>query len=86
MCPFDSVLNAMQLKNWLFVPRAPTHFGRSRSAVAVRCGAETVAGSPDGRPPIIAQESTCVIIKREAAGTQGDAPERITVRYWEIAD
>ncbi|MCX9150185.1 AraC family transcriptional regulator [Pseudomonas sp. TB1-B1] len=91
MHPFDSVLSAMQLESSLFVrmhARAPWAIsfdsgGQARLVVAAKGrGWFTQVG----HPPVVVQEGDCLIIKQGVMGILGDAPERIAVPCWEIAD
>lgn len=91
MHPFDSVLNAMQLESSLFV-RMRAH---APWAISFDSGAQArlvvVAKGRGwfthvGRPPVVVQEGDCLIIKQGVMGILGDAPQRIAVPCWEIAD
>lgn len=91
MLPFDSVLNAMQIKSSLFVrmrAHAPWAMsfdsgGQARLVVIARGqGWFTHVG----HAPVVVQEGDCLIIKQGVMGILGDAPERIAIPCWQIAD
>ncbi len=91
MHPFDIVLSAMQLESSLFVrmrAHAPWAIsfdsgGQARLVVVAKGrGWFTHVGNP----PVVVQEGDCLIIKQGIMGILGDAPDRIAVPCWQIAD
>lgn len=91
MHPFDSVLSAMQIESSLFV-RMRAH---APWAISFDSGAQArlvvIAKGRGwfthvGRPPVVVQEGDCLIIKQGVMGILGDAPDRIAVPCWQIAD
>lgn len=91
MHPFDSVLSAMQLESSLFVrlqAQAPWAIsfdsgGQARLLVIAKGqGWFTQVGYP----PVVVQAGDCLIIKQGVMGILGDAPERIAVPCWQVAD
>ncbi|WP_413795117.1 MULTISPECIES: AraC family transcriptional regulator [unclassified Pseudomonas] len=91
MHPFDSVLSAMQLESSLFV-RMRAHapwaisFDSGGQARLVVVAKGRGWFTHVGHPPMVVQEGDCLIIKQGVMGILGDAPERMAVPCWEIAD
>jgi AraC-like DNA-binding protein len=91
MHPFDSVLSAMQIESSLFV-RMRAH---APWAISFDSGAQArlvvIAKGRGwfthvGHPPVVVQQGDCLIIKQGVVGILGDAPDRVAVPCWQIAD
>ncbi|WP_042554576.1 AraC family transcriptional regulator [Pseudomonas sp. MEJ086] len=91
MHPFDSVLSAMQLESSLFVrlhAQAPwaISFDSGAQARLVVVAKGNCWFTHIGHPPVVVQQGDCLIIKQGVMGILGDAPERVAVPCWQIAD
>lgn len=91
MHPFDSVLTAMRLESSLFVrlrAYAPwaISFDNGGQARLIVIAKGRGWFTQVGQPPVIVQEGDCLIIKQGIMGMLGDAPDRVAVPCWQIAD
>lgn len=91
MHPFDSVLSAMQLESSLFV-RLRAHapwaisFDSGGQARLIVIAKGQGWFTQVGFPPVVVKEGDCLIIKQGVMGILGDAPDRVAVPCWQIAD
>jgi AraC-like DNA-binding protein len=91
MDPFDSVLSAMQLQSSLFV-RMRAHapwamsFDSGGQARLIVIAKGRGWFTQVGHPPVVVEEGDCLIIKQGVMGILGDAPDRVAVPCWQIAD
>jgi AraC-like DNA-binding protein len=91
MQPFDSVLTAMQLESSLFVrmcARAPwaISFDTGGQARLVVVAKGRGWFTRVGYPPVVVRTGDCLIIRQGVEGILGDAPDRVAVPCWQIAD
>ncbi|WP_299013840.1 AraC family transcriptional regulator [uncultured Caulobacter sp.] len=91
MHPLDSVLSAMRLESSLFVRlrgHAPWAISFDSGAQARLVVVAKGAGcfTQIGHEPITLRTGDCLIIKQSVEGILGDAPDRIAISCWEIAD
>lgn len=90
MHPFDSVLSAMRLESSLFV-RMRAHapwamsFDSGGQARLIVVAKGRGWFTQVGHPPVVVQQGDCLIVKQGVTGILGDAPDRVAIPCWQIA-
>jgi len=88
---FDSVLTAMRLESSLFVwmrAHAPwaMSFDSGGQARLVVVAKGQGWFTHVGHPPVVVEQGDCLIIRQGVMGILGDAPDRVAIPCWQIAE